>query len=153
MQRSSLNANCRHSSVTCERIDVSNSATPHPESKFGTAGVAVRLQINKESNLCRIPFNIICVRSTFGVFRSPWNPFNLLSSLSTSSNRPVTCYWAICELWILKPDLFMQDVKTCVLILLTLYFLHNQNISMSRFDKRKDYIINLECQLALFIKT
>ena len=47
----------------------------------------------------------------------------------------------------------MQDVKTCVLILLTLYFLHNQNISMSRFDKRKDYIINLEFQLALFIKT
>jgi hypothetical protein len=54
---------------------------------------------------------------------------------------------------ILKPDLFTQDVKTFGLILLTLYFLHDQNIGTSRYDQRKDYIINLEYQLALFIKT
>ena len=55
---------------------------------------------------------------------------------------------------ILKPGFHIQGMKTNGLILLTLhYFTFKILLRSSRYDKRKDCIVYLECQLALFLKT
>jgi len=83
MQRSRLNGNFRHSSVACERTQVSKLPTFNSDRKFLTAGIAVKQTINKESRLCiRISLNIIYVHSAFGVFQI------LQNSLTLSSFEP-----------------------------------------------------------------
>jgi hypothetical protein len=64
-----MNANCRHPSVAFKRTYLANSPTCHSGSNFGTAGIAVKLRINKESSLgLGMSLNTIRVHSTFYVF-------------------------------------------------------------------------------------
>ena len=66
---SNLFANCRHSSVACERIDVFDSPTTHSERNVWSTGGAVLLQIKKrksflfsesfQHNLCSL--YILCI--------------------------------------------------------------------------------------------
>ena len=67
-----LNSICRHSSVACERNNVSNYSTCYFEHYCWATWVTVKLKIKKVIRLCPgIALNIIFVCCTFCVFQSP----------------------------------------------------------------------------------
>ena len=68
IQRSRLNENCRHYSVTCERCDKANSLTRQSVSFFGTAGLAVKLPINNDTNLFEFHEHNLCVTTVLLVY-------------------------------------------------------------------------------------